>query len=126
MNGKRETLLVVEDELMLLDLLKSLFEEEGYSVVTANDGEQAVNIFRAQGNVIALVLTDMGLPKLGGWEVFQKLREMKPGVKVILASGFIDAAVREDLMKRGASDVFQKPYVPQLILERIRKILDTE
>ena len=126
MNGKRETLLVVEDELMLLDLLKSLFEEEGYSVVTANDGEQAVNIFRTQGNVIALVLTDMGLPKLGGWEVFQKLREMKPGVKVILASGFIDAAVREDLMKRGASDVFQKPYVPQLILERIRKILDTE
>ena len=126
MNGKRETLLVVEDELMLLDLLKSLFEEEGYSVVTANDGEQAVNIFRAQGNVIALVLTDMGLPKLGGWEVFQKLRDMTPAVRVILASGFVDVTVKEDLMKRGAYDVFQKPYVPQVILERIREILDSE
>ncbi len=126
MNGRRETLLVVEDESMLLDLLKSLFEEEGYNVITAKDGEQAVEIFRAEGKSIALVLTDMGLPKLGGWEVFQKLRDMKPAVKVILASGFVDVTVKEDLMKRGASDVFQKPYVPQVILERIREILDSE
>jgi two-component system, cell cycle sensor histidine kinase and response regulator CckA len=124
MNIRKETLLVVEDELMLLDLLKSLFEDEGYTVIAAKDGEEAVKIFRAQGNAIALVMTDMGLPKLGGWEVFQKLREMNPGVKVILASGFVDAAVKEDLMNRGAADVFQKPYVPQMILDRIREILD--
>ena len=126
MTSGRETLLVVEDELMLLDLLKMLFEDEGYTVLTAMDGEQAINVFQAYRDSIALVLSDMGLPRLGGWEVFQRLREMNPNVQVILASGFVDAAVREDMMKRGAADVLQKPYVPQLILDLVRKTLDSQ
>lgn len=123
---RKETLLIVEDESMLLELLKAVFEEEGYQVVTAKNGEEAVEVFRARGNTIALVFTDMGLPKLGGWEVFQKLRQMEPKIKVILASGFVDAAVREDMMRQGAAEVLQKPYVPHIILDRIRKVLDAE
>jgi CheY-like chemotaxis protein len=123
---KKETLLVVEDEAMLLELLKAIFEEEGYQVVTAKDGQEAVEVFRARRDTFALVLTDMGLPKLGGWEVFQKIREMDPKIKVILASGFVDASVRDDMMSQGAADVLQKPYVPQKILDRIRKVLDAK
>jgi DNA-binding response OmpR family regulator len=123
---KKETLLVVEDEAMLLELLKAIFEEEGYQVVTAKDGQEAVEVFRARRDTFALVLTDMGLPKLGGWEVFQKIREMDPKIKVILASGFVDASVRDDMMSQGAADVLQKPYGPQKILDRIRKVLDAK
>ena len=124
MSPSRETLLFVEDESMLLELLRVVFEEEGYTVLTASDGEKALEVFRERGKEIALVLSDMGLPKLGGWEVFRRLRELNPSIKVILASGFVDAAVREDMIKQGADDVMQKPYVPHLILERIRSVLD--
>jgi len=122
----KETLLIAEDEAMLLDLLKMMFEDEGYTVLAARDGEEAIELFRANRNSVALVLSDMGLPKLGGWEVFQRLREMNPSLKVILASGFIDASVRDDMLQRGAADVLQKPYVPQAILDRIRQLLDED
>ena len=117
------TLLLVEDESMLLELLRSIFEEEGYRVLTAKNGEEALRAFQLEKGGVDLVLSDMGLPKLGGWEVFQRLRELDPHVKMILASGFVDASVRDDMMKQGAVDVFQKPYVPHLILERVRQIL---
>ena len=124
--GKKETILLVEDEQMLLELLKSVLEEDGYHIVTAADGEEAVEIFRSNKNEIGLVLADMGLPKLGGWEMFEKLREMKPNVKVILASGFVDPKMRTELMNRGAKDFVQKPYVPTVILKRIREVLDSD
>ena len=126
MTSARETLLIVEDEALLLDLLKMMFEEEGYTVLAARDGEEALELYRANRNSVALVLSDMGLPKLGGWEVFQRLREMDRTLKVILASGFIDAAVRDEMLQQGATDVLQKPYVPQAIIERIRKLLDAD
>ena len=122
---EKEMILLVEDEPMLLELLKSVFEEDGYRVVTAADGEKAVEIFRQKKNEIGVVLTDMGLPKLGGWEMFEKLRAIDPNVKVILASGFVDAEMRNEAMKKGAKDFIQKPYVPATILKRIREVLDS-
>ena len=110
---EKELILLVEDEPMLLELLKSVFEEDGYRVVTAADGEKAVEIFRQKKNEIGVVLTDMGLPKLGGWEMFEKLRSIDSTVKVILASGFVDAEMRNEAMKKGAKDFIQKPYSPR-------------
>jgi len=124
--GKKEIIMLVEDEQMLLELLKSVLEEEGYPVVTAANGEEAVEIFRQIKNEIGLVLTDMGLPKLGGWEMFEKLRVIDPDVKVILASGFVDQEMRTDMINRGAKDFVQKPYVPNAILKRIREVLDSD
>jgi len=119
-------ILLVEDEAMLQELLKAVLEEEGYQVETASDGEAAVEIFRQKKNEISLVLSDMGLPKLGGWEMFEKLRSIQPGVKVILASGYVDAEMREEAIKKGAKDFVQKPYIPAAILQRLREVLDSE
>lgn len=119
-----ETILIVEDEPMLLDLLQILLSTNGYEVLTAADGEEAMRIYQERHRDIALVLSDMGLPKLGGWEVFQRMRELNPRVRSILASGYLDQHLRSDLLAAGAKDFIQKPYVPDEILRRIREVID--
>jgi CheY-like chemotaxis protein len=119
-----ETILVIEDEPMLLDLLQILLSTNGYEVLTAADGEEAMRIYGERHRDIALVLSDMGLPKLGGWEVFQRMRELNPRVRSILASGYLDQHLRSDLLAAGAKDFIQKPYVPDEILRRIREVID--
>lgn len=122
--GGTETLLVVEDEEMLLELEKTLFGGKGYRVLTARDGVEAIEVYSNHKDEIALVLTDMGLPKLGGWEAFQKMKEINPQVKVILASGYLDPNLKSEMLKAGAIDFVQKPYVPHELLRRIREMID--
>jgi two-component system cell cycle sensor histidine kinase/response regulator CckA len=117
--GTGQTVLLVEDEEMLLDLLATLLEENGYRVLTAHDGQEAVDIYKRFGEGISIVLSDMGLPKLGGWEVFRRMKEMNPKVRCILASGYFDPDLRAQMVKEGAVDFVQKPYVPNVILARI-------
>ena len=119
-----ETILIIEDEPMLLELLEILLTTNGYTVLKASDGEEAVKIFEEHLESIALVLSDMGLPKLGGWEVFQKMRQLKPEVRSILASGYLDQQLRSDQLAAGAKDFIQKPYIPDQILRRIREVID--
>ncbi|MEW6156986.1 MAG: response regulator [Verrucomicrobiota bacterium] len=122
--GGNETLLFVEDEELLLDLMKSLLEEQGYKVFTARDGLEAVQVFKQHAAEIELVIADMGLPKIGGWEVFRRIKEVKPDVKAILASGYLEPNLKTSLLKAGALDFVQKPYIPKEIFERIRRVLD--
>ncbi|HZY10972.1 MAG TPA: ATP-binding protein, partial [Bacteroidota bacterium] len=119
-----ETILIVEDEEMLRDLLKGIIEDKGYHVLTAVDGEEAVEVYKKNQKDIALVISDMGLPKLGGWEVYHKMKEINPRVKSILASGYFDPKLKEEILKAGAKDFLQKPYQPDQILQRIRTVID--
>ena len=120
MNTGEHTILVVEDEELLLDLLKEMLEGEGYQVLTARDGNEAVDLYKNEMKRISLVLSDMGLPHMGGWEVLRQLQTINPRVKVILSSGFMDAKVRQDMLKSGAKDYIQKPYTPTKVLQQIR------
>jgi two-component system cell cycle sensor histidine kinase/response regulator CckA len=119
-----ETILIVEDELMLQELLRALLEGQGYTVLTASDGAEAVEVFTANKDRIALVLSDMGLPKLGGWEAFEQMRAVKPDLKAILASGYFDIELKAEILRAGARDFIQKPYVPDRILAQVRKTID--
>ena len=67
----------------------------------------------------------MGLPKLGGWEVFRQIKEMNPKVRCILASGYFDPDLRVQMVNEGAVDFVQKPYVPNVILARIGDAINT-
>jgi CheY-like chemotaxis protein len=122
--GGSETILLVEDEEMLRELLSSLFEEHGYKVLVAKDGAEGVEVYRNHKESVALVLSDMGLPKLGGWEMFQQMMEINPKVKAILASGYFDPNLKMTMMKAGAKDFIQKPYVSEMVLKRVREVLD--
>lgn len=119
-----ETVLVVEDEEMLALLLKSILEDQGYHVMTAKDGQEALSIYRKHFREIAVILSDMGLPRLGGWEMFQEMKRMNPTVKAILASGYFDPNLKIDLINAGAKDFIQKPYIAEVILSRIREVID--
>ena len=119
-----ETILVVEDEKSLLDLARIIFESKGYTVLAAKDGIEAVDLYKQHREKISLVFTDIGLPGLNGREVFTKLKEMNPNVKVIFTSG-IFTDIKAALLKDGAKDFIQKPYRQENVLRKIREVLDT-
>jgi len=115
-----QTILLVEDEEMLRDLGLTILEAEGYRVLAAKDGMEAVAIFEANRDEIGLVVCDLGLPRLGGREAFLKMKESKPGVRAIVASGYLEPALRSEMLKAGVIDTIQKPYDFNDLLAKIR------
>jgi len=122
-DGGKETVLFVEDEIELRDMVTTLLESKGYHVLSATDGEQAIRLYETRGSEIALVISDMGLPRIGGEEVFRKMKTIRPGVKVILVSGYLEPERKTDLLKQGARGFVQKPYVPSELFKIIREAL---
>lgn len=123
--GGNETILFAEDEDTLVELVKALLEGKGYRVLIARDGLQAVDVFKQHAEEIALVITDIGLPKLNGWEAFLRMKALQPRITAIIATGYIDARQRSEMLKGGAKDLVQKPFVPNLLLKKVREVLDS-
>jgi len=122
--GGSETLLVIEDEETLRELLKAVLVSKGYTVMTAEDGKEGVEAFMKHQAEIAVVILDLGLPKLGGLEVFKRVREKDPEATVILASGFIDPETKKEVYEAGVKHFVQKPYSPDDVLKKIRHVID--
>ena len=122
----RETILLVEDEDLLLDLLKMVLESNGYQVLTAKDGNEAVDLYRKHHASIALVLSDVGLPNLGGFEAFMEMKKVNPAVKSVFASGYFEPAVKTQMLESGAKNFVQKPYDVNEILKKIREAIDAD
>jgi two-component system, cell cycle sensor histidine kinase and response regulator CckA len=122
--GGTETILLIEDEYLLLKATRQLLKSFGYSIYVAANGEEALEVFARHRNEIDLVLTDIGLPKISGIDVFNRLKELDPSVKVILASGFFEPDIRFSLQRAGAKGFVQKPYLNDEVLRIIREVLD--
>jgi signal transduction histidine kinase/ActR/RegA family two-component response regulator len=118
-----QTILLVEDEDMLRELGVSILESEGFRVLEAKDGVEAVAIFETHSDEIGLVVCDLGLPRLGGREAFLKMKENRPGVRAIVASGYLEPAIRSEMLKAGVIDTIQKPYDFHDLLAKIRSII---
>lgn len=119
-----ETLLVVEDEPMLVELLRNLLEGQGYRVFIARDGEEAVELYRRHHAEVGLVFTDSGLPKMSGWDAFLLMREINPAVHAVFASGYFDPDLKATMQAAGVRDFIYKPYVLSDVAEKIREVLD--
>ncbi|HKP04368.1 MAG TPA: ATP-binding protein [Chthoniobacterales bacterium] len=117
------TILLVEDEEMLRELGVSILESEGFRVLAAKDGVEGVALFESNRDEIGLVVCDLGLPRLGGREAFLKMKESKPGVRAIIASGYLEPVIRSEMLKAGVIDTIQKPYDFNVLLEKIRSVL---
>jgi PAS domain S-box-containing protein len=117
------TVMLVEDEEMLRDLGVMLLESDGYRVLAAKDGIEAVEMFEAHADEIGLVVCDLGLPRLGGREVFLRMKEIKPSVRAIVASGYLEPSMRTEILRAGVIDTVQKPYDFRELIERIRSII---
>ncbi len=120
-----ETILLAEDEPALFELVKALLEERGYTVLGAHDGVEAVEEFKKHASEIDLVLIDLGLPKLSGWEALPKMREIRPNVAALVATGYVDPDQRSEMLTKGVRDFVDKPYAPHQLLRKIREVLDS-
>ncbi|MFA6469324.1 MAG: PAS domain S-box protein [Bacteroidota bacterium] len=122
--GGTETVLIIEDEIPLAELVKHILMEKGYSVLTAYDGEIGVLMYTQHCNDIAVVLSDFGLPKFSGDEVFRRIRMINPNAKVIIFSGFIEPDTKAKLREAGVAQIFQKPYHLSSVLRIVREVID--
>ena len=119
-----ETILVVEDELVLRTLLTSLLESYGYRVITAEDGLKAISVFEQHKHELALVISDLGLPGMSGYDSLQRLKAINGDVPLVLVSGFFDPEMQEEVAQAGIKAFIQKPFVPGKILKTIRQIIN--
>ncbi len=120
-----ETILLAEDDVTLRTFCRDILTEFGYILITAEDGEDAINKFREQQDKIRICILDMIMPKKSGREVYEAVQKMKPGTKVIFVSGYTADKVQQEALP-GDCEFITKPASPQVILSKIRKVLDRE
>ncbi len=120
---RARTVMLVEDEELLRELGVMMLEGDGYRVLAARDGVEAVEMFERHADEVGLVVCDLGLPRMGGRDVFLRMKEIKPGVQAIVASGYLEPSVRNDILRAGVLDTVQKPYDFRDLMERIRAIV---
>ena len=119
-----ETVLFVEDERMLLESVRELLEQEGYTVLPAATGEDALRIFGEKRAEISLVVADVELPEMSGWETFRKMQQQDPAVRALLVSGYLDPPMRARMLEGGAKGFIRKPYTLDEMLRTMRQVLD--
>lgn len=115
------TVLVVDDEEMVRFLAQTALERSGFTVLTAQDGREGVEVFRAHAEQVSAVLLDMTRPILNGEEAHRELRRIRPDVKVILSSGY-DEPPSEELI--GEVAFIQKPYRPGDLVSKVLEVID--
>jgi two-component system, cell cycle sensor histidine kinase and response regulator CckA len=119
-----ETILLVEDDEAVRAVAERALGRFGYRVLAAARGEEAVRIAEDHDGVIDLLLTDIMMPGMNGVEVAASVTERRPGIRVFFMSGFADQdLVRQGLLQPG-THFLQKPFTPQELAIRIRKVLD--
>ena len=122
--GGSETVLVVEDEPQVRVLLQRLLGQQGYSVLAAADGDEALALAHAHPGAIQLLLTDVVLPRMSGREVARRLDAHRPGLPVLYVSGHTEDAIVERGVLETGLDFLPKPYTRAEVLRRVREALD--
>jgi len=120
------TILVVDDEEGVRDIASSILDEFGFEVLLARDGEEALELFKERAEEISLVLLDLSMPGMGGIETFRHLKQHWEDVKVILSSGYTEEDAVSSFTGQGLADFIQKPYKPEELISKIRKVLEKE
>ncbi|MCG6894942.1 MAG: response regulator, partial [Desulfobacteraceae bacterium] len=119
-----ETILLVDDEEMIIDVAKGMLEKLGYRVVTAGGGEQAIEAVLRIGNEIDLVLLDLVMPGMDGGKVFDRIRSIQPQLPIVLSSGYAMDGQATEIMEKGCNGFLQKPFNLPELSRKIREILD--
>ena len=120
-----ETILIVDDEDLIIQVGAEMLEKMGYKVLVAKSGKEAVDIVKANTDTVDLVVLDMIMPEMSGGETFDRLRRENPRMKVLLSSGYSRDGQATEILKRGCDGFIQKPFNMEKLSRRIREILDT-
>jgi two-component system, cell cycle sensor histidine kinase and response regulator CckA len=116
-------ILFVEDEAQQLKYMQRLLEGQGYRVLGAKDGMEAVALHRRHSVEIALVVLDLRLPKLSGWDAFQEMKKEDPRIKALVASAYVTPEVKSAIDNGELLGLFVKPYSVDLFLARISDVI---
>ncbi len=124
-NGRRELILLVDDEKEIAELAGEMLVEEGYKVIVAHDGFEALKIYQQVGKGIGLVILDFFLPVIDGDAIFDELRELNPKVNVVLSSGFGEQSKLSQMLAQGLRGFIPKPYTREKLISQVRSTLDS-
>jgi DNA-binding NtrC family response regulator len=116
--------MVVDDELFVLEVARRILEGFGYDVVTAENGRQAVEIFRRRSKEIDVVLLDKTMPDLDGEQTFRAMKAIQPDVVAILTSGYQETEVTTHFLANELAGFVQKPYLPETLVFEIKRALE--
>ena len=119
-----ETILLVDDEDMVVEVGQAMLEKLGYRVLIARGGEEAIQTVHAMGNQIDLVILDLIMPGMNGSKAFEHIREIRPDMRVMLSSGYAINGQAENIMQKGCKGFIQKPFSIYELSDKVRSILD--
>ena len=122
----KETVFLIDDDDMIVDVGEQILNSSGYDVVSAKSGKEAIEVYKENHSRIDMVILDMILPDMGGGDTYDRLKEINPEVKVLLASGYDIDYQGRDIMERGCDGFIQKPFNMNELLEKIRGILTSK
>jgi CheY-like chemotaxis protein len=120
-----ETLLVVEDEPSVRHLARGVLEAQGYEVLTASNGQDALHVARAhKGSPIRLAITDVIMPLMGGKVMAEWLKTAYPEMQILFTSGYTDDAISQHGVLEAGVELLPKPYTPSMLAHKVRELLD--
>ena len=116
-------MLLIDDDDMVADVGEQILNNSGYDVVSAKSGKDAIEFYKANQDRIDMAILDMILPNMAGMDTYDRLKEINPGIKVLLASGYDMDSQARYIMERCCDGFIQKPFNMSELLEKIREIL---
>ncbi|MGH7446235.1 MAG: PAS domain S-box protein, partial [Longimicrobiales bacterium] len=122
-HGGTETILLVEHEKSVRDLARRILKRRGYNVLVAADGSEAIDIAEHEQQHIHLLLSDVIMPGLNGQDVAERVRALRPDIRVLFMSGYNEEAVLRDGILAAGAAFLEKPFSPSVLLDRVRRVL---
>jgi len=123
METKETVILIAEDEAVVRNLVRLMLSREGYATLTANDGQEAIEICEMFKDPIHLLLTDVKMPRMNGLQLAERVRERRPETKIMIMS----AETADTIFKENTPDAFlRKPFIPPTLLKCIQRVLTTD
>ena len=119
------TILLVDDEAVILEVGTAMLKELGYTVLSARSGREAVKILAEKAGALDLVILDMVMPDMGGGETFDKIKALAPRIKVLLLSGYGVEGEAEDILNRGCDGFIQKPFDMTQLSRKMKEIMES-
>jgi len=119
-----KTVLLVDDEEIVIDVAVELLKKLGYNVIEAGSGKEAIQLFGEWCDKIDMVILDIIMPDIGGGEVYDRIKEIDPQVKVLLSSGYSIDGQATDILERGCNSFIQKPFSMAVLSKKIREVLN--
>lgn len=120
-----KTVLAIDDEPYIQDILKIVLEAEGYTVLTASNGRESIQLYKEHWRNIHVVLLDFMMPEMTGDKVFDHLKQINPNVPVLLVSGSADLACQANMLAKGVRGVVHKPFYLTDLVQQVGSVIAT-